>query len=539
MKTPMNAPSQSMPFTDLNKLKLDNSYARLPEYFYHRVQPTPLEHPFLISVNSDVAKQLGINPNSLEPEALATLFSGQQTLPGSEPLAMKYTGHQFGVYNPQLGDGRGLLLGELIGPDQKRWDLHLKGSGKTNYSRFGDGRAILRSSIREYLVSAAMQGLGIPTTQALCLVGSHEKAIRDGMPEPCATVLRVTQCHIRFGHFEHFYHNQRYDDLTLLSNYCLERFFPELLDTENPPLAMLKEVIQRSARLVAQWQAYGFVHGVMNTDNMSLIGETFDYGPYQFMDQYKSNTVSNHSDHQGRYAFDQQPEVMLWNLYCLAQCFVPLVHKDGNEAKALLETVLSDYREQYKTAYYTLMSQRLGLSYGEKTSSCSVTASPIQTSPCHSNNDHRALIDDLIILMNSQQTDSTLFFRVLSEHPIDQQLIQLQQIMPRPQAFELWLSEYHQALNQSSEAAVRQEAEVKRLVNMQGYNPVYLLRNYMAQDAIDGVNQGDFTLLNQLLLLLKDPFTEYSSKDESHGALAQYSSPAPDWAEGICLSCSS
>lgn len=522
--------SAHQPLRDLEALEFDNSYSRFPEHFFHRVNPTPLEAPFLISVNTEVAQQLGIAPNSLDPEQLAQYFGGHKDLPGTSPLAMKYTGHQFGVYNPQLGDGRGLLLGELIAPDNKRWDLHLKGSGKTNYSRFGDGRAVLRSSIREYLISAAMQGLGIPTTQALCIIGSQESAIRDGMPEPCATVLRVTECHIRFGHFEHFYYNQRYDDLRQLSDYCLKRYFPEYQDSDNPPLAMLQEVIRRSAYLVAQWQAYGFVHGVMNTDNMSLIGETFDYGPYQFMDAYKPHTISNHSDHQGRYAFQRQPDVMLWNLFCLAQCFVPLVADDNLEAKKLLEDALDHYHTLYNRYYYGKISQRLGLHPTVNPSFKSNQTPQLTTSSeAEISREDQNLIDDLMTLLESQQTDMTLFFRLLSEQSIAQQQQALQQITPRPQAFEHWLNRYHQHLELES---LNSQEEEKRQQRMKQVNPVYLLRNYMAQEAISAAEKNDFTLLNQLLPILSQPFIY-------HKQLAQYAGPAPDWAAGICLTCSS
>ena len=521
----MTAPNKKI-LSQFPNLPLDNSYSRLPEHFYHRVDPTPLKAPVLISLNINVAQQLGIDPDSLNPEQLALYFGGHQNLPGSNPLAMKYTGHQFGVYNPQLGDGRGLLLGELIAPDQRRWDLHLKGSGKTNYSRFGDGRAVLRSSIREYLISATMRGLGIPTTQALCIIGSQETAMRDGMPEPCATVLRVTECHIRFGHFEHFYYNQRYDDLRQLSDYCLERYFPAYQDSDNPHLAMLQEVIRRSAYLVAQWQAYGFVHGVMNTDNISLIGETFDYGPYQLMDAYKPHTISNHSDHQGRYAFQRQPDVMLWNLFCLAQCFVPLVADDSLEAKKLLEDALDHYHPLYNHYYYDKISQRLGL---HPTVNPNQTPQQTASSEAEISHEGKNLIDSLMTLLESQQTDMALFFRLLSEQPIAQQQQALQQITSRPQAFEHWLNHYHQHIELRS---LNQQEEEKRQQRMKQVNPVYQLRNYMAQEAISAAEKSDFTLLNQLVPILQQPFIY-------HKQLAQYAGPAPDWAAGICLTCSS
>ncbi len=328
----------------LDSLNFDNSYLRFPASFYQRVEPTPLHNPYLISFNPEVARLLDLDPCTVNPSQLADYFSGNRMLVGSEPLAMKYTGHQFGMYNPDLGDGRGLLLGEVVNQKGERWDLHLKGAGKTAFSRFGDGRAVLRSSIREYLISEAMQGLRIPTTRALCLVGSEERAMREGMMEPCATVLRVTQCHIRFGHFEYLYYTRQHEALKELADYALARFFPELLETDQPYLAMFTAVVQRSARLVAKWQAYGFVHAVLNTDNMSLIGETFDYGPYSFMDAYQPDLISNQNDHQGRYAFAQQPGIIHWNLSCLAQALVPLIDRD-----ALIE-VLNTYPARFHMA---------------------------------------------------------------------------------------------------------------------------------------------------------------------------------------------
>ncbi|MBR9827406.1 MAG: SELO family protein, partial [Oceanospirillales bacterium] len=276
----------------LNQLCFDNSYARLPKHWFQPMPVQPLKHSHLIAFSPVVARWLDLDPCRISPEDLVRRCMGETEWAGTAPLAMKYTGHQFGVYNPDLGDGRGVLLGEVVNAQGQRYDLHLKGAGKTAYSRFGDGRAVLRSSIREYLAGEAMAGLGIPTTRALCLLGSEEYTQRNGM-EPCAMLLRVTPCHIRFGHFEHFFYSGQHDDLRRLADYCLERYFPELQSAEQPYLAMYREVLERTARLVAAWQAYGFVHGVLNTDNMSLIGETFDYGPYTFLDRYEPGHVAN------------------------------------------------------------------------------------------------------------------------------------------------------------------------------------------------------------------------------------------------------
>ncbi|WP_245832334.1 protein adenylyltransferase SelO [Oceanospirillum sanctuarii] len=502
----------------LKALQLTRHYQLLPEQHFQLIPPAPLNDPYLVSMNADVAQKLGLNPDLIDRQELAEFASGQRLFTGSDPLAMKYTGHQFGTYNPQLGDGRGLLLGEHLGPDGILRDLYLKGAGKTAYSRFGDGRAVLRSSIREYLASAAMAGLGIPTTEALCIIGSTDTVLRENFPEPCATLLRVTPCHIRFGHFEYLYHSRQHDDLNKLTHYVIERYYPTLSETDNPPLALIREVIHRSAGLVARWQAYGFVHGVMNTDNMSIIGETFDYGPFQFMDSYKADQVSNHSDHQGRYAFKKQPDAMLWNLYCLAQCFMPLVSDDAKTAQSLLEEELVHFTGIYQQEYLTLMRQRLGLESDQTSSD--------NTNPDKTAETDRQLIEDLWRLLEVQKTDITLFFRLLSETPVSEQQHKLAGICTYPAAFELWLKQYHQRM------ASGDLTEEKRLTNMQRVNPVYLLRNYMAQEAIELAHQGDMSRVNELLTLLQRPF-------EYHPKLPQYAGPAPEWSAGICLSCSS
>ncbi len=493
----------------LQDLQLTRHYQQLPEQDFQRIAPAPLNNPYLVSVNPDVAQKLGLDPDSLSPKELTAYASGHKLFAGSEPLAMKYTGHQFGVYNPQLGDGRGLLLGEHEGPDGVLRDFHLKGAGKTAYSRFADGRAVLRSSIREYLASAAMAGLRIPTTEALCLVGSSDTVLREGFPEPCAMLLRITPSHIRFGHFEHLYYSQRFDDLKQLTDYVIQRYYPQHTNHDNPPLALLREVIHRSTTLVAHWQAYGFVHGVMNTDNMSIIGETFDYGPFQFMDYYKADQVSNHSDHQGRYAFKRQPEVMRWNLFRLGQCLMPLVSGDGSVAQRRLEAELGRYPDLYQTEYLNLMRKRLGL-----------------IAHNDSANRDQSLIEELWQLLEVQKTDITLFFRLLSETPAKEQQQKLAGICLHPSAFELWLKQYHQRLEDQP------LAESDRLKQMQQVNPVYLLRYYMAEEAIEQAHQGDMTHINNLLILLRDPFNY-------HSQLSQYAEAAPDWAAGICLSCSS
>lgn len=485
----------------LQSLILENGYLDFPEHFYQRNTPTGLKGAHLISFNPEVAKLLDLNPCKVNPDELAHYFGGGGLLPTSQPLAMKYAGHQFGAYNPDLGDGRGLLLGEVVNQKGERWDLHLKGAGKTAFSRFGDGKAVLRSSIREYLVSEAMYGLNIPTTRALCLIGSHEYTLREGM-EPCAMVLRVSQCHIRFGHFEHFYYSRKHDDLKRLADYCLDRYFPNLLKESDPYLAMFREIRDRSINMVAKWQAYGFVHGVMNTDNMSILGETFDYGPYTFMDNYRADFVSSHTDHQGRYAFHRQPDIVLWNLSCLAQALLPLTGKEK-----LIES-LDEYKSLYLTAYYQLMRKRLGLQVKREGDDL--------------------LVDKLIELASVQRIDLNRFLRDLCSFEPSQQpsLDQCLSHFAQASSAKDLLFDYAQRLaEEAASPPIRQQ-------QMRAVNPCYLLRNYMAEEAIKAANQGDYQGVNELLAVVRKPFEEKAE-------FARYAEVPPEWASGISLSCSS
>lgn len=484
----------------LETLNFDNSYARLPEHFYHRVDPRPLKSAHLISFNTEVASLLDLDPCQVNPSALTRYFGGHEPLPGAEPLAMKYTGHQFGVYNPDLGDGRGLLLGEVVNDAGERWDLHLKGSGKTAFSRFGDGRAVLRSSIREYLAGEAMHGLGVPTTRGLCLVGSEDYTMREGM-EPCAMLLRVSRCHIRFGHFEHFYYRRMHDDLKRLADYCIERYFPDQAGEDQPYLAMFTRVVESTAALVAKWQAYGFVHGVLNTDNMSLLGETFDYGPYTFLDQYRPDYVSNQNDHQGRYQFRGQPGVVLWNLACLGQALLPLVGREDLEAQLQRFTALY---EAFELARYR---DRLGLAQIE--------------------GDDVALVELLKGRLAAQRIDPTRFFRRLCDFDGgDASIAALMALWPDPSQLTDWLLQYRERLERES------ASQAERRARMRTINPKYILRNYMAEESIRAAHQGDFRPVNELLTVLRRPFDELPEHE-------RFAGEPPDWAGAICLTCSS
>lgn len=485
----------------LEQLSFDNSYARLPEHWFQRTRVQALEASHLIAFSPAVARWLDLDPCSVSPDELVRHCIGQPGWCGTEPLAMKYTGHQFGVYNPDLGDGRGLLLGEVVNARGERYDLHLKGAGKTAFSRFGDGRAVLRSSIREFLAGEAMAGLGIPTTRALCLLGSDQYTRRNGM-EPCAMLLRVTPCHIRFGHFEHFFYTGQHEDLRRLADYCLQRYFPSLLEQAQPYRAMYREVLERTARLVASWQAYGFVHGVLNTDNMSLIGETFDYGPYTFLDHYEPGHVANKNDHQARYAFSKQPSIVLWNMAALAQAMLPLVERTELEAE------LERFDGLYQAAYLERMKARLGL---------------LAVDP-----GDQALLDGLEVLWAEQRIDHNRFLRALSEWQPGDELhtATLLSFCSRPEPMAAWLRQY--ALRVQQEAA----SNPIRRQQMRSVNPRFILRNYMAEEVIREAHQGDYRPLHDLLPLLRHP-------GDPHPEFERYAGPRPAWAESIYLTCSS
>jgi len=313
----------------LRQLHFDNHYARLPEICFSEHTPQPLDDPYLVHFNADAAALIELDPEQAKTPEFLAFATARQLLPGCRPLAMCYAGHQFGQYVPRLGDGRAVLLGQVRNDKGESWDLQLKGGGTTLYSRGGDGRAVLRSTIREYLCSEAMYGLGIPTTRALCMTGSDDEVYREQI-ETGAMLLRMAPSHIRFGSFEYLYYEERHEDLRALADYTLAQHFPDLLDTDNPYLALLNAAIASTAELIARWQSVGFAHGVMNSDNMSIHGITLDYGPFGFLDAYEPGFICNHSDHSGRYAFDQQPAIGLFNLSCLAQALLPLMAENPN-----------------------------------------------------------------------------------------------------------------------------------------------------------------------------------------------------------------
>ena len=373
----------------LTQLHFDNRFARLGDTFSTQVSPQPLEAPRLVVASEAAMALLDLDPAEAEQALFAELFSGHKIWSTAEPRAMVYSGHQFGSYNPQLGDGRGLLLGEVVNEAGEYWDLHLKGAGKTPYSRMGDGRAVLRSSIREFLASEHLHALGIPSSRALCVTGSDTLVYRE-RPERGAMLLRLAPSHVRFGHFEFFYYTRQHGELKQLLEHVIEAHFPELLEHPEPFHMFFRTVLERTAALIARWQAYGFCHGVMNTDNMSILGITFDFGPYAFLDDFDARFICNHSDDTGRYSFENQVPIAHWNLAALAQALTPFV-----EVKVLRET-MELFLPLYQAHYLDLMRKRLGFTSAE--------------------DEDEALIQRLLQLMQAgKSTDYTLFFRRLGE----------------------------------------------------------------------------------------------------------------------------
>ncbi len=485
-----------------NRLRFDNTYARLPAEFFTRLEPTPLPEPYLVAFNPTAATLIGLDPAFARTPEFVEIFSGNHVPKGAEPLAAIYAGHQFGVFVPQLGDGRAILLGEALGPDDRRWDLQLKGAGRTPYSRMGDGRAVLRSTIREYLCSEAMHGLGIPTTRALSITGSDAPVVRETV-ETSAVLTRMAPCHVRFGSFELFYHRKQYEQVRTLADYVLREHFPELLTAEKPHRALLSEVVHRTAELIARWQAVGFCHGVMNTDNLSILGLTIDYGPYGFLDGFDWNHVCNHSDDSGRYAYNRQPGIAHWNLYCLGQALLPLMEMEEAEA------ALQKFEPAFDTAYATLMRAKLGLRT--------------------SHEGDAKLVEDVLGLMQASRTDFTIFFRSLSFFDTDPgaRNERMRDQFVEREAFDVWAKRYRERL--AHEGSV----DAERRDRMDLANPAYVLRNWMAEEAIVRArDHRDFTLVEELRVLLSDPFSEQAGME-------RYAGYPPGWAGGISVSCSS
>jgi len=480
----------SLPFA------FDNSYARLPAAFYRLCNPTPVAAPRLLKLNAALARELGLRLEGLDDHALAEIFAGNRLPEGAQPLAMAYAGHQFGSLVPQLGDGRAILLGEVIDRQGRRRDIQLKGAGKTPFSRGGDGRAPLGPVIREYLVSEAMHALGIPTTRALAAVSTGEQVIREQLL-PGAVITRVAASHIRVGTFEFFALRRDFATLRTLADYVIQRHYPEINGPEingaegnTRYLALLKAVIGRQAELVAQWMGIGFIHGVMNTDNTTISGETIDYGPCAFMDNYHPETVFSAIDTGGRYAYHMQPRIAQWNMARFAESLLPLLDDDRARAVAQTTALLHEFIPRYEKAWLARMGGKIGLSAPQQ--------------------DDQKLIEELLAAMADNEVDFTLFFRRLCnavENPANPD--EIRPLFNRPDAWESWAERWHQRL------AADPLSSAERAKRMRALNPAVIPRNHRIEQAITKATEADdFSDFERLDQALAHPWEDDPERDQ-------------------------
>jgi uncharacterized protein YdiU (UPF0061 family) len=459
----------------------DNTYARLPERFFARLNPTPVPAPALVRVNAPLAETLGLDPAALaSPEGVAIL-AGNAIPPGAEPIAQAYAGHQFGGFSPQLGDGRAILLGEVVGRDGLRRDIQLKGSGPTPFSRRGDGRAALGPVLREYIVAEAMAALNIPTTRALAAVTTGETVQRE-TTLPGAVLCRVAASHIRVGTFQYFAARGDTEALRLLTEYCIARHFPAAVGAPNPPLALLEAVVAAQADLVARWMLVGFIHGVMNTDNTTISGETIDYGPCAFMDAYDPETVFSSIDHYGRYAYGNQPAIVQWNLARLAECLLPLLDADEEASVALARQALNAFAPRFEAAWHGGLRRKIGLGTAE--------------------DGDMALAQALLDLMAAQKADFTLTFRALCGAALGDDAA-ARSLFAEPAGFDAWAAQWRERL--SREATTPED----RATALRAANPLFIPRNHRVEAALNAAASfGDYAPFEALLDVLSRPFED-------------------------------
>jgi uncharacterized protein YdiU (UPF0061 family) len=478
-----------------------NTYAALPANFFARVTPTPVASPRLIKLNRSLAVQLGLDPDLLESPEGAEILAGKTLPAGADPIAMAYAGHQFGHFVPQLGDGRAILLGEVIDKDGVRRDIQLKGSGPTPFSRRGDGRAALGPVLREYVVGEAMQALGIPTTRSLAAVITGESVMRE-TALPGAVLTRVASSHIRVGTFQYFAVRRDTEAVRRLADHVIARHYPELTDLARPYPALLGAVTARQAELVARWLLVGFIHGVMNTDNTSISGETIDYGPCAFMDHYDPATVFSSIDELGRYAYANQPRIALWNLTRLAECLVPLFSDDQEKAIAEAQEVLGAFGDNFNDAYKAGLRNKLGL-FTER--------------------EHdQALAQALLDAMAKGNADFTLTFRRLSDAAEGAALDeQVRQLFDEPSGFDEWATQWRQRIARETQSPAERRAA------MRAANPAFIPRNHRIEAVIQAaVANNDYALFEELLTVLAKPF-------DDQPAFATYADP-PEPHERVC-----
>ena len=468
-----------------------HAYAELPQEFYNLQKWEGFKNPLLVIENTQLKQELGFN--NIEKEKLLDIFNGLLSIENLKPLSMAYSGHQFGQYVEQLGDGRGLLLGE-INSSEGSIDIHLKGAGKTPYSRFGDGRAVLRSVIREYLCGEAMHALSIPTSRALMIIGSDEMVVRE-KSETAAMLARTAKTHIRFGNFEYFHYNKKPEHVKVLADFCIENYPTYFSKTKNIYEEFFSSVVKQTAIMIAQWQACGFNHGVMNTDNMSILGETFDYGPYGFMEDYLPTYVCNHSDHQGRYAFQNQPYIGLWNCSALGHALSSLISEEAQGE------ILQTYEKIFQSTLAELFRKKLGLEQEQS--------------------EDAALIQGLLDIMESEKLDYTNTFRNLTQALTNKITPELESEIAKS-----WINSFQKRHHKESFTLS------KKLVLMNNTNPKFILRNYMAQEVIEAAEESNYLELETLIKIITNPFKE-------HEDFQSFAERSPEWAKDIEISCSS
>ena len=480
---------KSNPFT--------NSYSGLGRGFYQSIKPTPVQNPELVIYNQVLSNELGLAETALSSSAGASVFAGNHVPEGAEPLAMAYSGHQFGHFNPHLGDGRALLLGQIMSPGGRSFDIHMKGTGQTAFSRNGDGRAALGPVLREYLVSEAMARLGVPTTRALAAVTTGEEVAREQLL-PGGIITRVAASFVRIGTFEYFLARGERAALTRLADYVIENQYPHLKQAENPYLALLDAVIEGQAALIAHWMQLGFIHGVMNTDNMSIACETIDYGPCAFMDHYAHDRVYSSIDHQGRYAYNNQPNIGLWNLSRFAECLLQLIDEDTGSAVEIAKDHLEGFISAYQDHWLTGMRAKLGLKTGLE--------------------EDRALIEELFAIMAGSNADFTLTFYQLSKLDMDTANDDaILALFDDADSFSHWADKWRQRLRQED------SNNDERKSMMRAVNPVYIPRNHLIEAAIRAAeDDGDSSVFHALHEVLQQPY------DFQPGKEAWMQPPQPD-----------
>ena len=464
----------------------DNSYSRLPKTFKEDIKPAPVNSPEILILNKDLAKKLDLDFSSINNDNLSKIFSGNLLPEGSNSIAQAYAGHQFGHFT-MLGDGRAVLIGEHLTKNSERFDIQFKGSGRTPFSRGGDGRAVLGPMLREYIISEAMHSLKIPTTRSLAVVKTGEDVVREQISKG-AILTRVALGHLRVGTFQYIATKQNISDLEILTNYTIEKYYPNIKSSKNKALDLLNVLIEKQAQLVVDWMRVGFIHGVMNTDNMSMSGETIDYGPCAFMDSYDPKTVFSSIDQLGRYAYDNQPKITKWNLTRFAECLIPLISKNEDEAIKLATEALDKFEQDYETKWLNMMRDKLGL-YGE-------------------DKDDKNLIMELLNLMQKNKIDYTNTFVFLVDETIENSEVY------NNADFDLWKIKWKKRLTMFG------NSHDKSMELMHSSNPMVVPRNHKVEEALTLANNGDLTLFNKLIEILKNPYLVNKSDLE-------FMSPAP------------